>query len=421
MKRNPLNTIPAFTSYQKFVAAVLSFLNFTVILDFMILSPMAAILMPALKISTSQFGVVVSAYAFGAGISGVLTASFADRFDRRKILLLFYFGFILGTFLCGVATNYRFLLGARIVTGAFGGVMASIIMAIVTDLFPYELRGRVMGFVQASFAASQILGIPLAIWLSNHWGWHAPFLFIVATSLVVLVPTLFRLEPIDNHIMAAHDRSILNHFLKMISNTMYLYAFLTITLLSVGSFMFMPFVSAFTVNNLRISVNSLPIVYLAADICSIVAGIMAGRLSDSIGKFPVFLSGTILSVTLVAVYVGLDVTPLFLVLIVNSLLFVGVSSKMVSERALMSTIPGQSDRGWFMSIGSSVQQISGGVGAMVAGFIVTERADGALQHFDTVGFLVIAANLITLAMMYTINKVVSKEMKGSQTVSAGKL
>jgi predicted MFS family arabinose efflux permease len=136
MGRNPLNAIPTFTTYQKFVVGVLSFLNFTVILDFMILSPMAAILLPALRISAAQFGVVVSAYAFSAGISGVLTASFADRFDRRKILLLFYSGFILGTFLCGVATSYPFLLAARIVTGAFGGVIASITMAIITDLFP---------------------------------------------------------------------------------------------------------------------------------------------------------------------------------------------------------------------------------------------------------------------------------------------
>jgi predicted MFS family arabinose efflux permease len=419
MERNPFNPIPAFTSYQKFVVAVLSFLHFTVTLDFMILSPMAAILMPALKISAAQFGVVVSAYAFSAGISGVLTASFADRFDRRKILLLFYFGFIVGTFLCGVATSYRFLLGARIVTGAFGGVMASITMAIITDLFSYELRGRVMGFVQTSFAASQILGIPIALWLSNFWGWHAPFLFIVGASLGVLVPIVFKLEPIDNHIMAVRARSILSHFLKMISNTKYLHAFLTITLLSVGSFMFMPFASAFAVNNLRIDIESLPIVFLVAGICSIVAGIVAGRFSDSIGKFPVFLSGTILSVTMVAVYVDLGVTPLFLVLIVHSLLFVGVSSKMVSERALMSAIPDHSDRGWFMSLSASVQQLSGGVGAVVAGLIVTETAEGSLQHFDIVGFLVIAANVITLAMMYTINKTVSKEMKKSQLVNVG--
>src|SRR5689334_5489626 len=128
-------TIPAFTGYQKFVVALLAFLQFTIILDFMILSPLGAILMPALKISPSQFGVVVSVYAFSAGISGLLTAGFADRFDRKKLLLFFYSGFVLGTFLCGMAPTYRFLLGARMVTGLFGGVIGSISFAIITDLF----------------------------------------------------------------------------------------------------------------------------------------------------------------------------------------------------------------------------------------------------------------------------------------------
>src|SRR5688572_29630410 len=152
-----------FTRYEVFVIAILTFLQFTVVLDFMVLSPLGAILMPELKITPAQFGMVVSAYAFSAGISGLLAAGFADKFDRKKMLLFFYVGFIIGTLLCALAPDYKFLMGARIVTGLFGGVISAISFAIITDLFRMEVRGRVMGFVQSAFAASQVLGVPVGL------------------------------------------------------------------------------------------------------------------------------------------------------------------------------------------------------------------------------------------------------------------
>src|ERR1700712_3603499 len=172
-----------FTRYQSLLVALLAFVQFTVILDFTIMSPLGAIIMPALDISASQFGVAVSAYAFSAGISGILAAGFADRFDRKRLLLFFYVGFTLGTALCALAPNYHLLLLGRIVTGLFGGVMGSIVLAIITDLFALQVRGRVMGFVQTAFAASQVLGIPAGLFLSNRWSWHISFGAIIILSI----------------------------------------------------------------------------------------------------------------------------------------------------------------------------------------------------------------------------------------------
>lgn len=154
-----------FTRYQVFLIAILAFLQFTLVLDFMIVSPLGAIVIPALKIAPSQFGTAVSVYAFAAAVSGLLAAGFADRFDRKRLLLFFYGGFIAGTVLCGIAGSYHMLLFARLVTGLFGGVVGSVVLAIVTDLFALEQRGRVMGFVQTAFAASQILGLPAGMYL----------------------------------------------------------------------------------------------------------------------------------------------------------------------------------------------------------------------------------------------------------------
>src|SRR3984893_18059841 len=188
-----------FTRYQSLLVALLAFVQFTVILDFTIMSPLGAIIMPALDITAGQFGVAVSAYAFSAGISGILSAGFADRFDRKRLLLFFFVCFTLGTALCAVAPNFHVLLLGRIVSGLFGGVMGSIVLAIITDLFALHLRGRVMGFVQTAFAASQVLGIPVGLFLSNHWNWHVCFAALVGLSIVAMAAILIGMKPGKPH------------------------------------------------------------------------------------------------------------------------------------------------------------------------------------------------------------------------------
>src|ERR1043166_2981335 len=174
-----------FTRYQVLVILLLSLTQFTVVLDFMVMSPLGDMLMKSMSLTTKQFGFAVSCYAFSAGISGLLTAGFADKYDRKKLLLFFYVGFIAGTTLCAFTTSYTMLIAARIVTGLFGGVIGSISMAIVADLFPIEQRGRVMGFMQMGFGASQVLGIPISLYLANIWGWQSPFLMIVGLASLV--------------------------------------------------------------------------------------------------------------------------------------------------------------------------------------------------------------------------------------------
>ena len=298
-----------FTPYQKFVVAVLAFLQFTIVLDFMILSPLGALLLKELHITTKQFGAVVSAYAFSASAAGILAAGFADKFDRKKLLLFFYSGFVLGTFLCGIAPSYEFLFVARMVTGLFGGVIGSISFAIIADLFPFEGRGRVMGFVMTAFSASQVLGIPLGLYLSNRWGWHAPFLMIVAVSSAVGVLIAVRLKPIDEHLKAPSDRNALRHLLKTLTEPRYFWAFAATMLLAIGGFMLMPFGSTFSVYNLGIPLEKLPVIYVATGVASFIAGPLLGRMSDSIGKYPMFCLGSTVGIALVVYYCGLGVTP----------------------------------------------------------------------------------------------------------------
>jgi len=399
-----------FTPYQTFVVAVLAFLQFTVVLDFMILSPLGAMLLQELHITTKQFGAVVSAYAFSASAAGIMAAGFADKFDRKKLLLFFYSGFVLGTLFCGIAPSYGFLFAARMVTGLFGGVIGSISFAIIADLFPFEARGRVMGFVMTAFSASQVLGIPLGLYLSNHWGWHAPFLMIVAVSSAVGVLIAIRLKPINEHLKVPSDRNALRHLLKTLADPRYFWAFAATMLLAVGGFMLMPFGSTFSVENLGIPLAKLPMIYVATGVASFIAGPLIGRASDAIGKYPMFCIGSGVGMALVIYYCGLGRTPLGIVIALNIILFVAITARMVSAQALSSAVPDAGDRGAFMSINSSLQQLAGGVASSAAGFIVVQTAQGPLAHYEELGYVVAGAMLITVILMFKVNRMVRAKL-----------
>lgn len=406
-----------FSPYQVFIITVLTFLQFTIVLDFMVLSPLGAMLMDQLSIPPSKFGMVVSAYAFSAGASGLMAAGFADKYDRKRLLMFFYTGFMLGTLFCALAPNYEMLLAARVVTGIFGGVVGSISFAIITDLFKLEVRGRVMGFVQMAFAGAQVLGLPIGLILANNFGWHAPFWMIAIVGTLAGILISIYMKPVTDHLKIKNDRNPFQHFIRTASVPRYLKAFLATTLLATGGYMLMPFGSAFSIHNLGLTLEQLPILYGITGVTSIAFGPLIGRWSDKIGKYKIFVGGTLLSITVVAIYTHFGITPLWIVVGMSMIMFVGISSRMISASALMTGIPEPQDRGAFMSISSSIQQISGGVAAAVAGMIVVQVDNGPLQRYDLLGFVVIVTMLISILLMYFINKEVEKPKSNTATLA----
>lgn len=398
-----------FTAYEKLVIVLLSIIQFTVILDFMVLSPLGAFVMKDMSIVPSQFGLVVSAYAFSAGASGLLAAGFADRFDRKKILVFFYIGFIVGTSLCAVANNYQFLLFARVVTGLFGGVLGSIGFAIITDIFRMQVRGRVMGFTQMAFAVSQVLGIPIGLLLADRYGWHSPFWMIVGLSILTFFAILVYMKPVTEHLKLQTKQNPFLHLVKTLTKPDYIRGFLATVLLATGGFMLMPFGSAFSVFNLGIRQNQLFMLYGITGIFSMIFGPLVGKYSDKIGAYRIFVFGSILSILTVAVYTRLGVTPYWIIQTINVVLFVSITCRIISSSTLMTAVPELSDRGAFMSINSSFQQIAGGIASAVAGQIVVQTASGKLENYEVLGYVVIVATLFTIGMMYVIHKQVARK------------
>ena len=320
--------------------------------------------------------------------------------------------------LCGMVSTYNLLLVARIITGLFGGVIGSISMAIVADLFPLEMRGRVMGIVQTAFAVSQVAGLPIGLYLCTIWDWHAPFLMIAGLAAAAGVIIAAGLKPIVGHLAVARRQSPWRHLLATASRPMYLKGFAATVLLATGGFMLMPFGSTFTVNNLGVPVEQLPLVYLITGLSAIIAGPLIGRLSDRMSKYLVFCCGTVLGIIMVAINCQMGVSPLWLVILVSVLLFVAISARMISTSALISAVPDLPDRGAFMSINAAIQQCSGGIAAALAGLIVVQTPSGMLLHYDILGYVVITAMLITIVLMHGIHTLVAAKQAAARVATA---
>jgi predicted MFS family arabinose efflux permease len=404
-----------FTGYQKFSIFILAITMFTVVLDFMVMSPLGDILMKSLNLKPSNFGLAVSAYAFSAGISGLLTAGFADRFDRKKLLLFFYIGFIAGTFLCGIANTYPLLIGARIITGLFGGVIGSISMAIVADLFDLQHRGRVMGFLQMGFGASQVLGIPIGLYLANAWGWHAPFLWVASMAAVIAVLIALRLKPLTKHLAVQHDKSALSHLLHTLAKKDYRIGFTATALLSIGGYMMMPFGSAFAINNLGITQHQLPLLFMIAGLSTLIIMPLIGKLSDKVDKFKIFMFASAWMILMVLIYTNLSITPLVVVIMFNVLMMGGIMGRMVPSTALISAVPVMQDRGAFMSINASLQQIAGGIAAAFAGLIVVQKNKfSPLEHYNTLGYIIVCISVVSVYLLSRVSKLIRERNREVQ-------
>ena len=397
----------AFNPYQITVILILALTQFSVVLDFMVMSPLGDLLIKDLKISPAQFGIVVSSYALSAGVSGFLTASFADKFDRKKLLLFFYAGFILGTLFCGLASSYLLLVFARIFTGIFGGVISSISLAIVADLFEIDQRGRVMSFLQMGFGMSQVLGIPISLFIANYWNWQAPFYLIVVLALIIFIVALIVLKPVNAHLQLQRASPI-KHLFQTIANRNYRIGFIATAFMSLGGYLMMPWGSAYSVNNIGIDQKSLPLMFMIVGIATIAIMPLIGILSDRFNKFVIFSGSSIWMVITVLIYTQLPQVPLWVLILVNVLMMMGIMARMVPSQALAASIPEMKDRGAFMSINSSLQQMAGGIAALIGGWIVKQKNElSPLENFDWLGYLVVVVILLNILLTYRVYKFVT--------------
>ncbi len=404
MKPESTSSPATFSSYQKIILLLLGLIQFSVILDFVIIAPIGDILMKSLSINVEQFGLVVSSYAFSTAISGIAVAGFIDKFDRKKVLLTFFSGFIIGTICCAMASSYTQMLASRILTGVFAGVTGSVVMTIVTDLFAPQVRGRAMGFVQMGFGAAQVMGVPIGIFIATHFGWHMTFLSIVAVAIVMLLALVFVLKPMQDHMKIQIDKNPFLHLWHTVNNKDYQIGFLAVMFLTIGGFMIMPFSSIFLINNVHLSYEQLPFVFMFTGLASLISMPVIGKLSDKFDRYKLFVFGSALAAIMILIYTNLHVTPLWMVVIINILVFVGIMCRISPAQALNSMVPQKEDRGAYMSISASLQQTAGGLGSVIASMIGFQQTKSSpLQNFDMLGYAIVVIFCVCVFFVYRVS------------------
>ncbi|WP_435016743.1 MFS transporter [Tundrisphaera sp. TA3] len=381
---------------ERAILMVLAAVQFTTIVDFMLIMPLGPQLMRTLAISPMRFGFVVSSYTLSAGVTGLLASSLVDRFDRKTAFLWLYVGFLIGTLFCGLAPTYATLLVARVVTGAFGGVLGGMAMAIVGDVFPEERRGRATGSLMSAFALASVLGVPFGLTLGTLYGWHTPFLLLVGVGLAVLAAGFKALPRLRAHLETAPLHGPWETMVETYTHPNHLRAFALISTLMISGFAVVPYISPYMVANVGLTEIELPWIYVAGGALTLVGAPVVGRLADRYGKFPVYRVIAPMTAVLMLVVTNLPRVGLLAAVAVVGVFMVTNAGRMVAAMAMITGSVEPRLRGGFMSANSAVQHIAAGLGSMVAGLIVTKDADGSLLHFPAVGLIGVAATAASL-------------------------
>ncbi len=385
---------------------VLVAVQFTHVLDFVIMMPLGPQLMRVLEISPQEFGLIVSAYTFSAGVTGFLSAFFIDKFDRRTALLFLYSGFTIGTFLCGIAPTYLWLMLARIVAGGFGGVLGALIFAVIGDCIPEHRRGAATGTVMSAFSIASVAGVPLGLYLANHFGWHFPFFMLAALSAIALMLAYKELPSMRGHLQthATPETPIeaVRKLYALLSVPNHLNALAFMVVLMVGGFSVIPYISPYFVANVGMSESELPLIYFFGGAATIFTSRLVGQLADKFGKANVFTWMSISSITIIYAITNVPQVPLVLALVITTLFMITMNGRLVPAVALVTSSVEPKSRGSFMSINSSVQQLASGASSFVAGLIVGKASDGTMTNYNLVGFLAIAATVLCLFLVKRI-------------------
>jgi len=387
---------------ETYLLLTLAGIQFSHILDFMIMMPLGPILIDAFGIGTHEFGMLVASYSFSAALSGLLAATFVDRFERKRMLLSMFALFGLATLACGLAPGYATLLIARGLAGAFGGVMGAIVQTIVGDVIPFSRRAKASGIISTAFSISTIAGVPLSLWLANHFQWRAPFILIaVLTALFIMVG--WRVLPDLRQHISAHKRA--HPFVEMFAvlrDPNHLRALLFTGLLLFSGFTVIPYITIYAVGNVGISIHDIPLIYLAGGAATLISARLVGHWADLRGKIEIYRLIAIAALVPLFVVTNIGAAPLWLWLVCTTTFFVLVSGRMIPAMAIVASAAQARLRGTFMSINASIQQLASGLASTLAGFIITQNSVGQIIGYEKVGYVAITANLLAVTFVVRI-------------------
>lgn len=384
------------TRTERFFLLALAGIQFSHILDFMIMMPLGPILMQAFAIGTHEFGLLVASYSFSAAASGILAATFVDLFERKRLLLLCFGLFALATLGCALATNFATLILARGLAGVFGGIMGALVQTMIADAIPFSRRARASGIVSSAFSISTIAGVPLSLWLANHLGWRAPFVFIAALSIVFLGIGLRVLPELRHHLSDEKRAHLLDASFKVLGDGNHLRALLFSALMIFSGFTVIPYLTVYAVNNVGIAQADIPYVYLVGGFAAFISARLIGHWADKHGKLEVYRRVALLALLPLALVTHVGALPLWGWLLCSTSFFVLIPGRMIPAMTIISAAAQPRLRGTFMSLNSTEQSMAMGLATTLAGFLMTVDAGGRIVGYPLAGYVAMGANLVAI-------------------------
>ena len=378
----------------------LAAIQFTTVLDFMVIMPLAPQFTRAFELSAQQFGWLISAYTFAAAAAGFAAALVIERFERKRLLLAVYVGFVAAAAVTASAQSFSILLMARALAGIFGGVLYGVIFTVIGDTIPEARRGRATGVVMTSFAIATVAGVPLALLLSNAFNWRAAFV-VVALSGAINALIARRTLPNVAHATSAEveerkQRAMWSEFVRTLTFPNHLRAFMFTLLMMISGFMVIPYISLYMVLNIGLPEAQLPLVYLAGGIATFFTARWFGRWADHSGKREVYRWIALMSVAPLLIVTHAPALPLVGTLAIATMFFVFVSGRMVPGMAVVTSAARPGGRAAFMTLNGSVMQIGSGLAATLSGTMIQRLPSGALQNYNWVGWIAAAATLVAI-------------------------
>jgi MFS transporter, DHA1 family, inner membrane transport protein len=391
------------------LVALLALLNFTHILDFMIMMPLGNILMPKWDLTTSQFSVIVSGYSIAAFASSFAAIFFADKFDRKKLLLVAYFGFLFGTLGCALATNYTTMLLARVSTGIFGGLIGAQVLSIIGDIIPYERRGQAMGLLMGGFALASVIGVPLGLFLANHLDWYYPFI-VVAGVGAMLYPFLIKFIPkVDAHLAnPIHLKERIRNFVHIFSNETQMTALAFSAVMIMGHFIIIPLINPYMVYNVGVPQQYTPLIYLVGGLAALLTAQAIGKVADKYGKKNVFIIAALGSLLFVLAITNMPHLPVYAVLLIFACWFCSATGRAVPGQAMTTQAVNAQSRGSFMSLNSCLQSLGQGLATLTSGWLTYSDAKYAIHNYAILGYISIGLILLCIPLAIRLDRLINK-------------
>jgi len=384
---------------------LLAAVQFTHIVDFMLMMPLGPQLMRDLHIGPGRFSALVAAYTVSSGVFGLLAAPFIDRFDRRKLLLFAYGGFIFGTLACAMSGNATTLLLGRALSGTFGGLSLAMVMSIIGDVIPPERRARAMGLIMAAFSAAAALGVPFGLKLAQTIRWEAPFFGLAGIAVIVWTIVFMRLPAVRGH-LHHHDQNNPMRAIKELlrdANAGRALLFMTATVL--GHFAIIPLLSPYLVGNVGLPEKYLFLVYMTGGVVTVFSAPIIGRLADSHGRKKVFTILVVVASAVTLILTNVGHLPVWGVLVLAGAFFIFASGRFIPGQAIMTLAVPSSRRGAFMSLSGCARDLAMGLSSSLGGWVVTQDVSGRLDNFNRLGWLAVAAAVVSvwLALRVSVN------------------